>query len=837
MKRSRLLIAFASLASMVVVAQSYSLVRQYDEENGVPSHHITQMLQDGYGFMWFSTWNGLCRFDGYDFQTIKPVAGDGCRMANDRIRSIALRPDGMMICQVEEDEYYLFDTRSYRFSDVAPDSMQQVAADMQRYRQSKAVKDESAQQTAFTLTDRQGNQWQLCNSSISLYRPKEQHTQRLHIEPAAEVKCLFKDSRGRIWLTTRDDAAVRIYDADMQLTGYLGRDGRIQKGYTSFGAAIYCMYETGDGTLWLGSKPHGLFRLKPIANSLSGFDITQPEEMTGQDIYNIKEDRQGRLWIATMRHGLFYTIDHEADGPRFLTPKHYPQDCGQRVRYLHITPDGLLLAAATDGLMVAKLERNADDMHFLCHQRESDRAESLSSSATMDIAVGTNGRLLISTESGGVNIVNGSDLLKPRPVFRHLNAANHRLPSDIALSLAPLDERRIMVTSSRLVTILDTTDHTRVLDARYFADNYRFADARPLAIAEGRWLFALMDGAFTTSYEEMFRQSYSPKVVLTGIEKRGERKVESGERCAESLDTLTLQPHERNVTIHFAALDFSAPERISYAFRLSSDEASDSTQWNYIGHDRSVTLLDLEPGTYRLEICSTNADGEWLNMGARTSSSANLGGDLQPTANVRGDLQSPTRALTIIVFPTFWEAWYGQLLILLLIAVAVSAIVYTILYIRRIKRKQRETLEAYLALIEVKVSAPTSAVSEVPVVSAVSAVPAVSAVSEVSADPTLHRIMKFVEENISNADIGVGDMASAAAVSRSGLQRKLKQAMGITPLDLLREARIKHACQLLRQTDKTVSEVAFASGFTDPKYFSRCFKQSTGVSPTDYKNA
>ena len=97
--------------------------------------------------------------------------------------------------------------------------------------------------------------------------------------------------------------------------------------------------------------------------------------------------------------------------------------------------------------------------------------------------------------------------------------------------------------------------------------------------------------------------------------------------------------------------------------------------------------------------------------------------------------------------------------------------------------------------------------------------------------------MKFVEENIANSEASVSEMAQAAAVSRSGLQRKLKQTMGITPLDLLREARIKHACQLLKESDKSVSEVAYACGFTDPKYFSRTFKQSTGKAPTEWKNA
>lgn len=807
MSRSILLIVAIWMVRLVVAAES---VRHFNEGNGVPSGHITQMLQDSHGFMWFSTWNGLCRFDGYDFHTFKPVAGDGCHMANDRIRSIALRPDGKIVCKVEESEYYLFDTRTCRYYDVAPDDIQQAAEDIQRYRQSKSVHDDRA--ISFTFTDRQGNQWLTNSSSISLLRTDVSHTQRLPIAPAAEVKCLFRDSKGRIWLTTREDAAVRIYNADMQLRGYLGRDGAIHASYTSFGAAVYCMYEAADGTLWLGSKPHGLFCLKAARSPgipEAPFIISQPVEMTNQDVYNIKEDYQGRLWIATMRNGLFYTSDRQ----HFLVPKHYPRDCGQRVRYLHITPDSILMAAATDGLMVARLEQNVEDMRFLHHRRESDRATSLSSSATMDIIEDACGNILVSTESGGVNKLEhqqsgnlqNSGLLMPQLLFSHINTASRLLPSDIALSMAPMRDGRMIVVSSRLVTILDTAGHSRVLDARYFDADSRFSEARPLLFADGRWLFGLKDGAMITTAEQLLQPSYCPPIVLTHVEVRSKNGEARGEWGAESLDTLVLQPHERNMSIHFAALDFSAPEHISYAFRLSPSDAhlpglsshlpSSAEQWNYVGHDRSATLLDLEPGTYCFEVRSTNADGEW-----------------QPNA----------RMLTIMVLPTFWEAWYGQLLILLLIIAAMAGIAYTLLYIRRIKRKQRETLEAYLALIEVRGEQPQTTAEPQEVLGE-------------KPDITLQRVMQFIEENISNGSIGVGDMAAAAAVSRSGLQRKLKQAMGITPLDLLREARIKHACQLLQQTDKTIAEIAYASGFTDPKYFSRCFKQSTGKSPSGYR--
>ena len=224
-------------------------------------------------------------------------------------------------------------------------------------------------------------------------------------------------------------------------------------------------------------------------------------------------------------------------------------------------------------------------------------------------------------------------------------------------------------------------------------------------------------------------------------------------------------------------------------------------QWNHIGHDRSATLLDLEPGTYLLEVRSTNADGQWTDN---------------------------TRRLTIIVKPTFWESAWGRLLIITLIAITIGIVAYTLLYIKRIKRKQHETLEAYLALL----NKPKTPVSSQEQPQSATAMPRINAEDDIM----LKRVMTFIEEHMADSDIGVGDMAAAAATSRSGLQRKLKHAMGITPQDLLHEARIKHACQLLRQTDKSIADVAYASGFTDPKYFSRCFKQSTGQSPTEYKN-
>ena len=465
----------------------------------------------------------------------------------------------------------------------------------------------------------------------------------------------------------------------------------------------------------------------------------------------------------------------------------------------------VLMAATTEGLIVAKLEQQADQMHFLLHQREASRAQSLSSSAVMDIMRAPDGRMYVSTESGGVNRIEDNDLLKQQLTFRHYSAKNKKLPIDVVLSMVPLQNGKCAIVSSHLVSIVDSTEQYRQLDARSFNADYRFSDARPQMLGGARWIFGLNDGAFLTTAQQMEGSAYRPQIVLTGVSIQGGEDI----WAVTHADTLTLQPQERSITIHFAAIDYQAADRISYAFRLQKDGQRDTTQWNNIGSNRSVTLLDLEPGTYRLEMRSTNADGKWIDN---------------------------SRVLTLIVQPTFWEAWYGKLLLVFILLSIVAIIIYTLLYIRRIKRQQRDTLEKYLNLIEVRDKLSEVCGSLTADVKTAPQTPSLEPQSS-ELDPVLQRVMQFVEENISNSEAGVGDMALAAAVSRSGLQRKLKQAMGITPQDLLREARIKRACQLLRETNKTVAEVAYSCGFTDPKYFSRSFKQSTGQSPTEYKNS
>jgi AraC-like DNA-binding protein len=429
------------------------------------------------------------------------------------------------------------------------------------------------------------------------------------------------------------------------------------------------------------------------------------------------------------------------------------------------------------------------------------RASSLSSNATMDILEDGKHRFFIGTESGGVCRILTEDILAEQLEFAHYNKQNG-LNSDIALALKEMGSQLLIVGSNQIMTLDVDHDQFGFFDMNFFGRSCRFSEVRPLELPDGRWLFGLQDGAFTVGAGMMHKSNYVPPIVLTGIDKQGK----GIEYTVSHLKTIRLLPHERSLTISFSALDYADPSSIAYAFKMESDE-----EWNYIGRNHSASFADLKPGTYQLQIRSTNSDGVWVD-------------------NVM--------TVEIIVEPTFLESALGRILITLLVLSIIAGIIYTYLYIRRIKQQQDETLKAYLALInsvEEKETNETFTDDKDQQQSEETAIEPHAPHLSADDESFMTRVMSYVESNISNEDANVIDMATAAATSKSGLNRKMKSLVGLTPADFLREARIKRACMLLTTTDISVSDIAYKCGFTDPKYFGKCFKSSIGKSPSDYR--
>ena len=95
---------------------------------------------------------------------------------------------------------------------------------------------------------------------------------------------------------------------------------------------------------------------------------------------------------------------------------------------------------------------------------------------------------------------------------------------------------------------------------------------------------------------------------------------------------------------------------------------------------------------------------------------------------------------------------------------------------------------------------------------------------------------KVVEARLADSDLSVDDLAAAMNLSRVQLYRKVKSISGSSPVELLRTARLNRGYQLLLTTGKNISEVAYDVGFTAPSYFTKCFKDEFGVSPSDLQS-
>lgn len=96
----------------------------------------------------------------------------------------------------------------------------------------------------------------------------------------------------------------------------------------------------------------------------------------------------------------------------------------------------------------------------------------------------------------------------------------------------------------------------------------------------------------------------------------------------------------------------------------------------------------------------------------------------------------------------------------------------------------------------------------------------------------LQDLMAFMEQNMENSDFTIEDFASSLNMGRTTFYNKLKAATGLSPVDFVLEIRIKRAVQLLQSRNFSIAEVAYKTGFNDPKYFSRCFKKFRGESPS-----
>lgn len=98
------------------------------------------------------------------------------------------------------------------------------------------------------------------------------------------------------------------------------------------------------------------------------------------------------------------------------------------------------------------------------------------------------------------------------------------------------------------------------------------------------------------------------------------------------------------------------------------------------------------------------------------------------------------------------------------------------------------------------------------------------------------KLLKFLESRIDDENLKIEELAEAVNLGRTVFYGKIKSLVGVSPSDFLRHIRMQRAAELIAKSKMNFSQIAFNVGFSDPKYFTKCFKKETGMTPSEYRN-
>ena len=98
------------------------------------------------------------------------------------------------------------------------------------------------------------------------------------------------------------------------------------------------------------------------------------------------------------------------------------------------------------------------------------------------------------------------------------------------------------------------------------------------------------------------------------------------------------------------------------------------------------------------------------------------------------------------------------------------------------------------------------------------------------------RFLTLFQEKMGDARLNVDTIASEMGLERSQFYRKIKALTNYAPVELIRLLRLQRGRTLLMTTDKTISEIAYETGFSTPSYFTKCYRDTYGETPTEVRN-
>jgi signal transduction histidine kinase/DNA-binding response OmpR family regulator/ligand-binding sensor domain-containing protein len=525
------------------------------------------------------------------------------------------------------------------------------------------------------FSDKQGNLW-LCpyshgiekvvfsESPFSFYKPKPTEM----TSASNEIRSVYLDKENRIWVGAKN-GSVTIFDQNKNLIGELCEDGRISGG-KALKASIYTIYSDNSGTIWLGSKGNGLYKLENTGTATNPrFKITNyrynPNDiysLSSNNVYSVLEDHLHHIWIATYGGGI-NLMQQENGVARFISArnklKDYPiSQCG-RTRCLTEDAKGHMYVGTTGGMVV--FNNNAarpENISFTLFAHDPANPKTISGNDVHNILTARNGRLYLAIFGGGMDVASEEFDLNKKAEFKSYMVGNGA-PSNVIFTLKEDSKGNIWFSTQ--------TEIGKFIPSEQRFDTYQplndyaysFDEASVCQTRQGELVYGTTEGFVIFNPLKAAKSEYKPRIVLTDFQlfnKNMEVGVDGSplKHVIDETDELKLN-HEQNIfSIGFAALDYTNPQNIQYAYKLDGFEKD----WNYVHDQRFATYTNLPKGKYVFRVKSTNAEGVWVEN---------------------------ERSIVIVKQPSFWESYWGYLFYFIMFLGLAALAVYILSTIFRLK--------------------------------------------------------------------------------------------------------------------------------------------------------
>ena len=541
-------------------------------------------------------------------------------------------------------------------------------------------------------------------------------------------------------------------------------------------AKVYDMMQLENGDIYISTKGMGVYVLPKGASQPKHLDIN----LSSQNVYQTVKDKAGNLWIATYNGGVNMYNGKRVFGPRNI--KGYPKFSHTKVRSITLGPDGMVWAGTSDGILTMKSD--GKNVYAAPLEMSDDTELQTGNNDIIQLLRGVDGTMWVATNGGGLSKTTGKDK-KGKWCFETFEEADG-LPSNEIKSVAITKDNVVWFSADQTLCSFDNNKKLfttfSILDG---VNDESFSEGTGACLPNGEILFGTLNGYYIVDRSKLRTHNGSLlKLAITDFfvddKLMSPRLNDTYDYYVPDSGKVRLPSRGSIFSVKFASLNYQLQHRVHYQYMLEGYDK----EWHNADNQRRANYSNVPAGTYTLRIKAfllENPD------------------------------QYDERTLEITVPPYFFASTVALWIYIMLAILGVGAYFYI-----RQRRIQYEA-EQRKKMRVLKVG------------------PEEIAFNNEDDYDFVKENLDWLEKNFDNPSLKIEDMASNSGLSRTSFYNQLKALTGQSPKEFVSDFRMKKAYMYLESTTMTISEVAYKTGFNDPVYFARLFKQRTGMTPKAYR--